>query len=355
MEKGRSVNWRLFYFHRIWRLTPPYMLSLVFFMGFLKFFGSGVNWSNILPADAENCEKYWWTNLLYVNNLLYTRTPCMVHSWYLANDMQFYLLSPLLLIPLYYNMYAGLVVCGTVLLSSWIVTGVLSMSRGWVASDFAMVFTNQQVMNRGIGYYVTPYTRVGPFVIGILAGYLMARHGGKIAMKWYVVAIGWAVAVATGLAVVYGIHGDITAKDPSSTEFAALYNALSRSAWSVAISWVIIACASGYGGPVNWFLSWKPLIVLSRLSYLCYLIHPYIMYIYFGNQGAAFLLTNSNMIKSAKSRGSSCKLGKARFPYSQAQAFSLVKISRAFLGGRCKRANTADQTHSSTTATTAFI
>ncbi|XP_005112853.2 O-acyltransferase like protein [Aplysia californica] len=295
MEKGRRVNWRLFYFHRIWRLTPPYMLSLVFFMGFLKFFGSGVNWSNILPADAENCEKYWWTNLLYVNNLLYTRTPCMVHSWYLANDMQFYLLSPLLFVPFYYNMYAGLAVCGTVLLSSWIVTGVLSWNRGWVASDFAMVFTHPQ-LDRGIGYYMAPYTRVGPFVIGILAGYLMARHGGRIAMKWYVVVVGWAVAVATCLAVVYGIHGDITAKDPSSTEVAALYNTLSRSAWSVAISWVVIACASGYGGPVNWLLSLKPLIVLSRLSYLGYLIHPYIMYIYFGNQGTPFMFTDSNMI-----------------------------------------------------------
>ncbi|XP_012944913.2 O-acyltransferase like protein-like [Aplysia californica] len=97
-------------------------------------------------------------------------------------------------------------------------------------------------------FYLTPYTRIGPFVVGVLAGYLMARHGGQIAMKWYVVVIGWAVAVATGLAVVYGIHGDITAKDPSSTEVAALYNALARSAWAVAVSWVIIACTSGYGG-----------------------------------------------------------------------------------------------------------
>ncbi|XP_005108614.2 O-acyltransferase like protein [Aplysia californica] len=297
MEKGRSVNWRLFYFHRIWRLTPPYMLSLVFFTGFTKFFGSGATWPNTMPADEENCENYGWTNLLYVNNLVHNENLCMGQSWYLANDMQFYLVSPLLFVPLYYNMYAGLAVCGTVLLSSWIVTGVLSSDKDWIASEFAMTFTNPQ-LERFTDYYIAPYTRVGPFVIGILAGYLMARHGGQIAMKWYVVVIGWAVAVATGLAVIYGIHDDITAEDPSSTEVAALYNTMARSAWSVAISWVVIACASGYGGPVNWLLSWKPLIVLSRLSYLCYLIHPYIMYIYFGNHGDAFMFNDSNMIVS---------------------------------------------------------
>ncbi|XP_012942470.2 O-acyltransferase like protein [Aplysia californica] len=304
MEKGRRVNWRLFYFHRIWRLTPPNLLTLVFFTGFLKFFGSGETWFSTMPVDEENCEKYVWTNVLYVNNIVHTESMCMGQTWYLATDMQFYLVSPLLFVPFYYNMYAGLAVCGTVLLSSWIVTGVLSLNRGWVASDFAMGHTNPQA-DRFTDYYLAPNTRVGPFVIGILAGYLMARHGGQIAIQWYVVVIGWAVAVATGLAVVYGIHGDITAKDPSSTEVAALYNALSKSVWAVAISWVVIACASGYGGPVNWLLSWKPLIVLSRLSYLGYLIHPYIMYIYFGNQGAAFLLNDSNMeMKKLKPRKS---------------------------------------------------
>ncbi|XP_035828349.1 O-acyltransferase like protein-like [Aplysia californica] len=234
-----------------------------------------------MPADKENCENHAWTNLLYVNNLVHNEEMCMGHTWYMATDMQFYLVSPLLFVPFYY----------------WIVTGILSSDKDWIASDFAPFVTNPQ-LERFTDYYMAPYTRVGPFVIGILAGYLMARHGGRIAMKWYVVVIGWAVAVATGLAVVYGIHDDITAEDPSSTEVAALYNTMARSAWSVAISWVVIACASGYGGPVNWLLSWKPLIVLGRLSYLCYLIHPNIMYIYFGNQGDAFMLTDSNMIFS---------------------------------------------------------
>lgn len=52
-----------------------------------------------------------------------------------------------------------------------------------------------------------------------------------------------------------------------------LYDALSRVAWSMGLCYIIFACAHGYGGPVNWFLSlplWQP---LSRLSYAIYLLH----------------------------------------------------------------------------------
>ncbi|CAG7723086.1 unnamed protein product, partial [Allacma fusca] len=45
-------------------------------------------------TESRNCGKYWWHNALYVNNLVkYDVTGgCYGEAWYLANDMQFYLL-----------------------------------------------------------------------------------------------------------------------------------------------------------------------------------------------------------------------------------------------------------------------
>lgn len=57
-----------------------------------------------------------------------------------------------------------------------------------------------------------------------------------------------------------------------------LYDAFSRVAWSIAVCYIIIACALGFGGPINWFLShprWQP---FSRLCYSTNLLHfPIIM------------------------------------------------------------------------------
>lgn len=48
------------------RLTPPYMFCLLFFDKMMGFLGEGPMW---YEAQAENpCDKYWWTNLLYINN-----------------------------------------------------------------------------------------------------------------------------------------------------------------------------------------------------------------------------------------------------------------------------------------------
>lgn len=53
----------------------------------------------------------------------------------------------------------------------------------------------------------------------------------------------------------------------------AAYESLSRISWAAAVAWLIFACAHGYGGPINWFLSlsgWQP---LARLSYAIYIVH----------------------------------------------------------------------------------
>ena len=44
------------------------------------------------------CVESWWRNLIYINNFQYSYDMCMPWSFYLANDMQFYLVSPIFLI-----------------------------------------------------------------------------------------------------------------------------------------------------------------------------------------------------------------------------------------------------------------
>lgn len=77
--------------------------------------------------------------------------------------------------------------------------------------------------------------------------------------------------------ILYNIFGGLRyhqAEKPQSTAFEfGIFEGLVRVAWSVAVCYIIFACARNYGGPVNWFLShplWQP---FSRLSYAIYLIH----------------------------------------------------------------------------------
>lgn len=59
-----------YYFHRFWRLTPPYMIILMISANLSRYFGDGP----FFPKDGfeyNMCKDKWWTNLLYINNFFF--------------------------------------------------------------------------------------------------------------------------------------------------------------------------------------------------------------------------------------------------------------------------------------------
>ena len=63
----------------------------------------------------------------------------------------------------------------------------------------------------------------------------------------------------------------------ATTAERSFYNGFHRLAWSICLSWVIMACVKGVGGPVNTILSWKAWVPLARMSYCIYLVHMTVM------------------------------------------------------------------------------
>ncbi|XP_069118681.1 nose resistant to fluoxetine protein 6-like [Argopecten irradians] len=268
-----KMNWAMFYFHRFWRLTPPYMLVLMISATLTRYMGGdgGPNWAK-KGIELDYCEDTWWTNLLYINNFVNIDKMCVGWSWYLANDMQFFILSPLMLIPLYRKRVLGFVVCGVFLLASYITTGVLSSHHGWAATPLEQRVNQDAVTTYMTEYYVKPWCRIGPYIIGIMAGYILQACDNKCKINKIVNLFCWVVATVVGCLIVYGLYDSLTGT-VLSTPVAAFYNTVHRSAWGVCICWVIFACATGNGGFVNTLLSWKGFVPLSRLSYCAYLIH----------------------------------------------------------------------------------
>ncbi|XP_019645931.1 PREDICTED: O-acyltransferase like protein-like [Branchiostoma belcheri] len=77
------------------------------------------------PGDNKTpepgCAKNWWYNFLYINNFLDMATgkECMVWTWYLANDMQFFVISvPIIWITFRYFL-VGMITQVVLLLASF--------------------------------------------------------------------------------------------------------------------------------------------------------------------------------------------------------------------------------------------
>ncbi|XP_076093222.1 O-acyltransferase like protein-like [Mytilus galloprovincialis] len=270
-QKGK-LNWFMFYFHRFWRLTPPYMLIMMVQICISKYLGSGPMW--ITNGFEKNyCKDTWWWNLLYINNFKTAGEECFGHAWYLANDMQFYVISPPILLALYHSKIAGTIVTLVIWLGTAAATGYTSVHKDLRVNPFSEgdYFDS---------YYQMPYCRIGPYLVGMYTGYILYTTKCKCKINKFVNITIWAVFAASALAVLYGIYDDING-DQLSTGVAALYNVLHKTVWGAAVCWVIFACATGNGGFVNTILSWKGFVPLSRLTYCAYLIHPLVMYFYY--------------------------------------------------------------------------
>ena len=291
------VGWGWLYLHRYLRLTLPYMMTLVLLMGLQRFMGSGAQWRSQME-DASSCERLWWTNVLYVNNFFGKDGYCKGETWYLANDMQFFVLSPILLIPLYLKPYLGMAISVLLLLITRIATVVVSVNHEFPVSvtDIAHGKSVSSMHYYYDNYYVMPHSRCGPYVVGILAGYILAVNGGKIKLTRYTNALGWLLATSTALAIVYGLRGEFSGEAPVSVWTAAFYNGFSHTAWGACICWVTFSCASGYGGFVNRFLSWPPLEVLARLSYMVYLTHSNVIDVFYQNMDQTFFSKDLTMV-----------------------------------------------------------
>jgi len=50
------------------RLTPTYAFCILLSVTLWPKFGKGPLWPEVVHPLSENCRKYWWSNLLYINN-----------------------------------------------------------------------------------------------------------------------------------------------------------------------------------------------------------------------------------------------------------------------------------------------
>lgn len=67
----------IIYFHRYLRLTPLLFAVVLFSITLLRFFGSGPLWPMFTNMITNQCEKNWWSTLLYVQNYVNPTEICV--------------------------------------------------------------------------------------------------------------------------------------------------------------------------------------------------------------------------------------------------------------------------------------
>lgn len=279
-DAHKPFNLILYVFHRLFRLLPVYIMVIVFIY-LAPVMGSGPIYHDTVDGFVEACYKNWWTNILFVNNFINTDQICLPQSWYVACDMQLYIAAIIVILPILRWPWVGLSIATLGIIAS--VGGTIALTY---INDYppTMLFIHPDAEQR-LAYwanaYFKPYSHAGPYCIGLIVGYILATHP-KLKLSKATRIIGWAIATASNMAVLYGVYEWNIGRDPTLIE-TLLYSGLHRVVWAFGIAWVVINCSIGKGGIVNYILSWKFWIPLGRLTYTIYLIHPIVQIAALGN------------------------------------------------------------------------
>ncbi|XP_013404080.1 nose resistant to fluoxetine protein 6 [Lingula anatina] len=260
----------MYYVHRYIRLSPLYFMVLFIYVALQNYMGRGPMSARSI-YDQQFCEWNWWTNLIYVNNVVKNKELCFGLSWYIANDFQFYILAPLFLLPLYWKPVVGILLI------------ILAMGAYAVGATFTLLgIENPRIMSNPnflTDFYILPWCRIGPYLVGLVVGFILYKTDRKIKFNKVLAGVLWIVSLALVTLIIFIRHDETENGQWGKTETIA-YEVVSKPLWAVAVGWIIIACATGYGGFINSFLSWSAWVPLSRMTYAVYLVHPTIMWAY---------------------------------------------------------------------------
>ena len=165
---------------RVARVLPAYVFVLLFAWRVTPLLGYGPFWKRP-PLLEENCNEYFWANLLFLNNLVPFREPydsgqvgCLAWTWYIALDFQLFCfvpavvhlfvrartdsrLSPRLRWLLMWGPSALAITCQLV------TTLVLAVHFDMTGEDAAYKTFVE----------VKPYSRCAPYVVGVIAAMVL--------------------------------------------------------------------------------------------------------------------------------------------------------------------------------------
>lgn len=181
--------WIKFVFYRYLRIVPLYLFIHWFLKSYFRFIGSGPFWDygTSHTAWSKVCQdESFWTVILPTVNFKSPAATCNSVGWYLANDIQFSIITPIVIILYLKKPIMGhlTILSAVILLMANHVRYYYNLnadSRGFLENS---VMTLSIVTDDATDGYVNPQYRCLSYLIGLAAGYVLVEYERGAIRRW---------------------------------------------------------------------------------------------------------------------------------------------------------------------------
>ncbi|KAG5677184.1 hypothetical protein PVAND_006965 [Polypedilum vanderplanki] len=260
---SKSMNYIHLLLHRYFRYVPLLAAAIIYYVSILKFTVTGPMVYR-LTKRIENCQNYWWTTILLVENYVSPDHVCLYDGWYFNVDFQFFIILPLLVYIFFKFRKVGTVLLYTILIGVY--TTVITL--------LILYDTPYDVINQVSALPIHSHFRCAPWIISIYLANLCLKKELKFKKSTRILC--WIATSAIFVAhfvTAYILQNENYVSD--SIIIGAIFAGVHRIFWALAISWIIIVCIKlETDSVVKKILNsskWKP---LGKLTVTMLIVHP---------------------------------------------------------------------------------
>jgi len=296
-SKGSPKLSPLIFVHRIIRLYPLLLITLGVFCFIVPLINNGPIYYRIYQMAYEYCAELWPRSLTFTVNFRRWDQNCLDNTWYITLDFQLFVLSVFIVYIYSKKKLIGILIPVTIAIGSIITTIALALQYDIWAS---IAKYNIEYIEE---YYEKPYTRAGPYMIGILAGYFFYEYKAgnltkitnfiknSLILNWCLYIVG-VVGLIALLQALYFVN-----KEEPPRVFDLLYLAFSRTLFVICIFLISLPVFLGKGSCISSFFGSYPFFVLGKLTYGAYMIQqiPMNYFAYIKRKGIYFDFAHLSM------------------------------------------------------------
>ncbi|XP_065083216.1 nose resistant to fluoxetine protein 6-like [Ochlerotatus camptorhynchus] len=281
IRKNPQFNPRYFWERiraRLYRIIPAYLFILLLETSINRRFMNGPLAHHMIGHARERCRQRWWNNLLFLNNYIGTDQPCLIQTWYLAADMQLFILALGCLMVIWRWPFLK-----KYILSAGFAWGILTTILVAYARNLPPVMTEDlklyEEYNFGHQYfqlYEPFHMNITIYFAGMIAGFVYHRFR-ESRKEFHTSSLQFCLLLLTVFLYFFTTFTDswvVRNQSMIAPILLAIYNSCFKHAWGLLCTMIQLRTALA----ASWsrfrsFFSHPIFVVLGKLCYSFYLIH----------------------------------------------------------------------------------